>query len=542
MERENKIKIIIWIIELICFIIDILIFSFSLWLTKKIKIFYIIYFSLSCIFFLCRTLFITIFLFFKKKWLNILIILNIIIISFSIIFWIFGLLILIYNYIEFNNYYRNCPYNNNELNLQLKRRCELFNINNNSRYSYQYICSFDSSEDFDSKNKLSEKIEQDKIICVKPKLIEMKNIILKNFVNFYNDSVIYYFCSRTNIPKDYSFIAQKNCTDEKKYLMLIFLISSCAHFIDFIFSIIEAILSLKNKNKNNINLKKNSISDSSLNEKTKILNKMNYSKINVSGKLKAMILLSIFEKKIDFNNLFLNDKINQNLTDLFLMNKKYLEKYYYNEIKNLVYNNKNIIDRINNINIDTLTLSYFDDIASEFDVKKLKKIDKKLSFLKEMVSIPFDAQTKEIKLSNSKNIKIYIDYIFINTKIFIFFQDIFKIKFYQQKMYFKSIDDDENLLKNDIKNKFIISSEIISNEEKSENNVIKNEIIGLRNEINELKNELKKKDIIKDEGKIKMQKLENDYSKIKNSNKIEELIKQLEIKDKELKEIIYLSP
>ena len=290
--------------------------------------------------------------------------------------------------------------------------------------------------------------------------------------------------------------------------MLIFLISSCAHFIDFIFSIIEAILSLKNKNKNNINLKKNSISDSSLNEKTKILNKMNYSKINVSGKLKAMILLSIFEKKIDFNNLFLNDKINQNLTDLFLMNKKYLEKYYYNEIKNLVYNNKNIIDRINNINIDTLTLSYFDDIASEFDVKKLKKIDKKLSFLKEMVSIPFDAQTKEIKLSNSKNIKIYIDYIFINTKIFIFFQDIFKIKFYQQKMYFKSIDDDENLLKNDIKNKFIISSEIISNEEKSENNVIKNEIIGLRNEINELKNELKKKYIIKDEGKIKMQKLE----------------------------------
>ena len=421
--------------------------------------------------------------------------------------------------------------------MQLKRRCELFNINNNSRYSYQYICSFDSSEDFDSKNKLSEKIEQDKIICVKPKLIEMKNIILKNFVNFYNDSVIYYFCSRTNIPKDYSFIAQKNCTDEKKYLMLIFLISSCAHFIDFIFSIIEAILSLKNKNKNNINLKKNSISDSSLNEKTKILNKMNYSKINVSGKLKAMILLSIFEKKIDFNNLFLNDKINQNLTDLFLMNKKYLEKYYYNEIKNLVYNNKNIIDRINNINIDTLTLSYFDDIASEFDVKKLKKIDKKLSFLKEMVSIPFDAQTKEIKLSNSKNIKIYIDYIFINTKIFIFFQDIFKIKFYQQKMYFKSIDDDENLLKNDIKNKFIISSEIISNEEKSENDVIKNEIIGLRNEINELKNELKKKDIIKDEGKIKMQKLENDYSKIKNSNKIEELIKQLEIKDKELKEM-----
>ena len=31
-----------------------------------------------------------------------------------------------------------------------KRRCELYNIYNNSRYKYQYICSYDVAKDFEA--------------------------------------------------------------------------------------------------------------------------------------------------------------------------------------------------------------------------------------------------------------------------------------------------------------------------------------------------------------------------------------------------------
>ena len=51
---------------------------------------------------------------------------------------------------KFLKYWKYCPYLITDLdyNLHFERRCELYNINNNCRYLYQYICLYDSSQDF----------------------------------------------------------------------------------------------------------------------------------------------------------------------------------------------------------------------------------------------------------------------------------------------------------------------------------------------------------------------------------------------------------
>ena len=52
------------------------------------------------------------------------------------------IIILGVNLSKFSNYWINCPFTINESfsNYHYKRRCELYNINENSRYKYQYIC------------------------------------------------------------------------------------------------------------------------------------------------------------------------------------------------------------------------------------------------------------------------------------------------------------------------------------------------------------------------------------------------------------------
>ena len=58
------------------------------------------------------------------------------------------------NIIKFDKYWEICPFTLSGLdyNKHCSRRCELYNINNNSRYSYQNIYSYNPSKDFESKN------------------------------------------------------------------------------------------------------------------------------------------------------------------------------------------------------------------------------------------------------------------------------------------------------------------------------------------------------------------------------------------------------
>ena len=127
------------------------------------------------------------------------------------------------------NFLKNCPYLLNKLdyNFHLERRCELYNINNNSRYSYQYICSYDSSKDFLYKDfhkikpkNLIEEIKPQYVICVPVKSLKSENKIIKQFINIYKNSNNYY-CSRTNKPEEYNYACIEDCNNKLKHIYLI---------------------------------------------------------------------------------------------------------------------------------------------------------------------------------------------------------------------------------------------------------------------------------------------------------------------------------
>ena len=90
---------------------------------------------------------------------------------------------------NYEKYIKNCPFTfNSDLiffneSIYEKRRCELYNINLNSRYKYQYICSYNASENF--KNyKTKDGFEQ--IICI-PKINIIDNEIIEKFNKICNN-------------------------------------------------------------------------------------------------------------------------------------------------------------------------------------------------------------------------------------------------------------------------------------------------------------------------------------------------------------------
>ena len=121
------------------------------------------------------------------------------------------------------NFWINCPFVIDDVNYKdhIRRRCDLYDRNFNSRYSYQYICSYDPSNDF--KYLLSHEIKPDNIVCLKYNNSIKNNNITKSFINVYKKEKIFY-CGRTNKPKKYSNVKPKNCSDSKYRQMLAFII------------------------------------------------------------------------------------------------------------------------------------------------------------------------------------------------------------------------------------------------------------------------------------------------------------------------------
>ena len=126
-----------------------------------------------------------------------------------------------------SNYLKECPFtfqselNRNKIFDYEKRRCELYNIYNNSRYRYQYICSYDASKDFQS-NKTEDGLN--KIICIKKRnSAKNNNNIINRFVEIYSNNSInnFFYCSRTNKPNKSKNTKEKYCNSN--YYILVFL-------------------------------------------------------------------------------------------------------------------------------------------------------------------------------------------------------------------------------------------------------------------------------------------------------------------------------
>jgi len=220
----DKCRIVIWILGIIFFMSNILTPIFTIWTHISLEVlFYISLFVLCSMYIFILLIEISIY---GKYLKNLKYKFGKHIFLFTLLFFFLTLcffIILLINILIFQKFMRNCPFYLNKLDyaLNFDRRCQLYDINYNSRFSYQYICSYESSKDFIDINekKLKQKINPDNVIC--NKFIQLiDNTIINNFKEVYNKKDIFY-CHRTNMPQenDYSFAKAKDCRKSKYNLM-----------------------------------------------------------------------------------------------------------------------------------------------------------------------------------------------------------------------------------------------------------------------------------------------------------------------------------
>jgi len=226
----RKFFICLWIIYLIYFIFDIYTLIIFVWSSLILKILFYIYFSFSCIYLIyltnilygsmrvCKNISGEIFYVFSYL---------------SIFFWFYLLLIIYINSFIFEIYLYYCPYlyKDNNYSIHYKKRCELYNINKNSRYAYQYICSFNSSY-FPINNLMISKINSDTICVPATKVVEYNKIILEFIYEYKIENKFY--CSRKYLPKKFSFAKDKYCSEIKYYdiwLSFFLLLSKIIYYI-----------------------------------------------------------------------------------------------------------------------------------------------------------------------------------------------------------------------------------------------------------------------------------------------------------------------
>ena len=131
---------------------------------------------------------------------------------------IFTRIIILFNFIKFENYHKNCPFNINFDSIRINkssyesRICELYNINKNSKYKYQYICSYNATDDFENDNTED---GLDEIICIqKINNIENNDIIDKFnelFDNKDKNETKLFYCSRIDKPAKDEYIKDEYC-------------------------------------------------------------------------------------------------------------------------------------------------------------------------------------------------------------------------------------------------------------------------------------------------------------------------------------------
>ena len=199
------------ITEIIYLLSEILTLIYSVWITKAIKITFIIFFCFNIISYIFAILALVKIYETCFSYISLLV--------FYCNFFVY-LVILSVNISKFFKYWKYCPYliKGLDYNLHFERRCELYNINHNSRCLYQYICSYNSSKDFKKYN-IKKEIQNENIICIPVKGIKETNVIIYLFNNEYKN-INNYYCSRTNIPDNYSFVNHKNCKKAKYSLMI----------------------------------------------------------------------------------------------------------------------------------------------------------------------------------------------------------------------------------------------------------------------------------------------------------------------------------
>jgi hypothetical protein len=139
-----------------------------------------------------------------------------------------------------------------DINLKshLKRRCEFYNLNSNSRYSYQYICSYNPKDDFKklilTKDEYDEENKLELIRCILVKNLLNDNNIINEFDKEYDD-IDKYYCSLIYEPKKNNYINYKEC-DKNRFN--IYALALPLNFIQlvFVFIFLSACRKMENNN------------------------------------------------------------------------------------------------------------------------------------------------------------------------------------------------------------------------------------------------------------------------------------------------------
>ena len=373
-----SIKNVILILSIIgasSFLFNILRIALSLWTTIGIKVcFYICFFIIS-IFYLFLSLLPLYFHGCENKYINQVKKFYIYYLYFFFVFSFIEFITLSVNISKYDKYLKVCPFSLSNLSYgsKLKRRCELYNNNTNSRYSYQYICSYDPSKNL--KNNFTSKIYPNQAICIEAKKINDNNEILKLFNEEYKDKKKYY-CSRTNLPNmtDFNFINPKYCNNISKYSgTIIFYIFSIIQIFIFCFVFI------------NIEVVFNSYI-----QRTAILNLNNINRINRIIRAEVNNQRLIFFGRILDILVDLIRRENSNSRDSTKISEHQEEE-----------NNNNEINKTKNIIIENK-----EEFSIETNIKNLSqlkenKIDNQVNL--DQIQLSFAINSEENKINNNEN-------------------------------------------------------------------------------------------------------------------------------------------
>ena len=375
----NKFRIIILIFGIFFFLVNIFTLIFTIWTTKALAILFYI-----CIFFIL--IFYIYFLLIETN-LNIKCLTKLreqpveLFIIFDLIFvffCIFEFVVMCVNISKYANYWRNCPFIISDLDLSLhyKRRCELYNINNNSRYAYQYICSYDSSKEFENKELKAEN-KPEKVICNEVKTLIPNNNVITLFNNEYSKTKQYY-CNRSDKPQDYTFASHKDCTQVKYGFLVFFYILSLIQ-IYFAYIYYRYL-----RRKNNINIQ--------VLERRIILNRIRRRHSERDLELEVRNILN-FGRLMNLIRDLMN--INMNLASPSNCSTEVSEHPYPNDNDNIEGNTKNIIIENNKeITIETDINNYYSD----------NKEDLTSNINLEQIQPSFEINSEEIKIRNQNDI------------------------------------------------------------------------------------------------------------------------------------------
>ena len=277
--EEDEIKPLIsnYVFHIILFILylvlHIIIYSELFWIIDTLRIIFIIVSYIDIIYFLFPIFPLIILLkrIYKKKIMNLLRILTLIMLIIGIVFGLISSIVLIINTLKSKLFYKECPfslsvdhlnatfsqyYENNKNKDEVidkcnKRRCVLDQVNLDEQYPYVYLCNYEPSEEFEEgddvtysrQNLKGEEITANKqLICFSVdsnySLIEFNHSELYLYLNLCYIYANFYQCKRFNKPeKDYDLPLTEECP-ENDYLLLLYILCVLAVIMDIVVSLL----------------------------------------------------------------------------------------------------------------------------------------------------------------------------------------------------------------------------------------------------------------------------------------------------------------